>query len=430
MAVILKRGKTYQVTYEVLTSDNRVKTIKENFTNYQDALEKKELIDGEMDTRFTPDSLFTDVIKDWLSDSYFMSHITKHRESYKNFELYLQDILKTTKVCDINSTFAENILNQISTIKSPKGSNTLSIKTIRCCKLLLSETCHHAMELGIMDDDPFALIHLPDPRSHKKKKKFGVWDYEIFQMILEACEEEKLYVMMQVIFATGITVAHAQALCWNDVYTEKGRCYIRVNKIIQRLYRTSISLIPDQKMIDEYTQDDKKDTKTVLAHYYLDEEQTYMIPIALYRLICEWKELSKDYYHFDVNDHSLMFTTYGIAPYDDRLIFKHLDKITKSIGLPRYTLSGLKYFSTQINFKGRSYREIYYKENPNLHLIQKDLTLQEKAVKASEDFNKKMKEELPNKEKEDAKDLIQQLSQNKNLRKKMLMKLLEIESNT
>lgn len=174
MAVILKRGKTYQVTYEVLTSDNRVKTIKENFTNYQDALEKKELIDGEMDTRFTPDSLFTDVIKDWLSDSYFMSHITKHRESYKNFELYLQDILKTTKVCDINSTFAENILNQISTIKSPKGSNTLSIKTIRCCKLLLSETCHHAMELGIMDDDPCALIHLPDPRSHKKKKKFGV----------------------------------------------------------------------------------------------------------------------------------------------------------------------------------------------------------------------------------------------------------------
>lgn len=155
-----------------------------------------------------------------------------------------------------------------------------------------------------------------------------------------------------------------------------------------------------------------------------------MISIALYRLICEWKELSKDYYHFDVNDHSLMFTTYGIAPYDDRLIFKHLDKITKSIGLPRYTLSGLKYFSTQINFKGRSYREIYYKENPNLHLIQKDLTLQEKAVKANEDFNKKIKEELPNKEKEDAKDLIQQLSQNKNLRKKMLMKLLEIESNT
>lgn len=97
MAVILKRGKAYQVTYEVLTSNNRVKTIKENFTNYQDALEKKELIDGEIDTRFTPDSLFTDVIKDWLSDSYFMSHITKHRESYKNFELYLQDILKTQK---------------------------------------------------------------------------------------------------------------------------------------------------------------------------------------------------------------------------------------------------------------------------------------------------------------------------------------------
>ena len=41
-----------------------------------------------------------------------------------------------------------------------------------------------------------------------------------------------------------------------------------------------------------------------------------------------------------------------------------------------------------------------------------------------------MKEELPDKEKEDATDLIQQLSQDKNLRKKMLMKLLEIESNT
>ncbi|WP_270490337.1 hypothetical protein [Holdemanella porci] len=39
-----------------------------------------------------------------------------------------------------------------------------------------------------------------------------------------------------------------------------------------------------------------------------------------------------------------------------------------------------------------------------------------------------MKKELPDKDKKDAEDLVKQLGEDKNIRKKLLMKLLEIES--
>ena len=55
-------------------------------------------------------------------------------------------------------------------------------------------------------------------------------------------------------------------------------------------------------------------------------------------------------------------------------------------------------------------------------------TAKEKAVKINKEFTKSMKKELPDKDKKDAVDLVKQLSEDKNIRKKLLMKLLEIES--
>ena len=65
MAVILKLGKKFQVTYEVVTPAKEIKMIKELFDNYEDAVKRKALLDGET-CMFSPDSLFVDVMKDWL----------------------------------------------------------------------------------------------------------------------------------------------------------------------------------------------------------------------------------------------------------------------------------------------------------------------------------------------------------------------------
>ena len=78
MAVILKLGKKYQITYEVVTPKKEIKAIKELFDNYGDAAKRKELLDGET-CMFSPDSLFVEVMKDWLNDTYFVDHIHKHR---------------------------------------------------------------------------------------------------------------------------------------------------------------------------------------------------------------------------------------------------------------------------------------------------------------------------------------------------------------
>lgn len=43
-----------------------------------------------------------------------------------------------------------------------------------------------------------------------------------------------------------------------------------------------------------------------------------------------------------------MFTTYGINPYDDRLVLKHLDQTTLNLKLPRHTLAGLKFFLVKL----------------------------------------------------------------------------------
>ncbi len=123
-----------------------------------------------------------------------------------------------------------------------------------------------------------------------------------------------------------------------------------------------------------------------------------------------------------------MFTTYGINPYDDRLVLKHLDQATLNLKLPRHTLAGLKFFSSKTSPDGRHYRDIYYYEHNDISFNQIGLTAKEKAVKINKEFTKSMKKELPDKDKKDAVDLVKQLSEDKNIRKKLLMKLLEIES--
>lgn len=109
-------------------------------------------------------------------------------------------------------------------------------------------------------------------------------------------------------------------------------------------------------------------------------------------------------------------------------MLKHMRLTTDKLKLPRHTLMGLKAFSNKVAIDGRSYRDIYYYEHSNISFNYSGLTAKEKAVKINKEFTKSMKKELPDKDKKDAIDLVKQLSEDKNIRKKLLMKLLEIES--
>ena len=425
MAVILKLGKKFQVTYEVVTPAKEIKMIKELFDNYEDAVKRKALLDGET-CMFSPDSLFVDVMKDWLNDPYFVEHIHKHREASKNFDTYLQNYLGTIRVSEMNVDYAQSLIEKICATQSVRYKKELSTKTIRACKLLLSETCDHAIQLGIMDTNPFIGIHISNPSTHKKDKKSADWTYETMLQIFDGCKEEKLYVIMQIIFATGLNVFDVVGLTWSDFYKGNGGAYIRSNKSLRRLARSSVDLIPKQQIIQEYSNEES--TRTVNVHYFKDEKELIHIPEALYELLSQWKKRCNSIYHFDTNPESLMFTTHGVAPYDDRLMLKHMRLTTDKLKLPRHTLMGLKAFSNKASVDGRNYRDIYYYEHNNISFDYSGLTAKENAVKINKEFTKSMKKELPDKDKKDAVDLVKQLSEDKNIRKKLLMKLLEIES--
>lgn len=428
MAVILKMGKKFQVTYEVVTPTKEIKMIKELFDHYEDAVQRKELLDGET-CMFSPDSLFVDVMEDWLSDPYFRNHLKKYHEAQKNYDVYLHNMLEITKVKEVDSNFATSIINQLCTTKSVGRNSALSVKTIRACKLLLISTCDHAIKMGIMDKNPFNEIHISDPHDFKKRpKKYADWTYETMIQIFEGCKEEKLYVIMQIVFATGMNVTDVLGLVWSDFYHEEDKYYIRTNKVMERMYEKELKFLPRNYVIQKYAQDKKIKSKTQLVHHYVEKENIYCIPCALYVLLQNWKKRSKDIYHFDTSPSSLMFTTYGIKPYDERLVLKHLDQTTLRLKLPRHTLAGLKFFSSKNAPDGRSYRDIYYYEHNDISFDHSGLTAKEKAVKINKEFTKSMKKELPDKDKKDAVDLVKQLSEDKNIRKKLLMKLLEIES--
>ena len=206
MAVILKLGKKYQITYEVVTPTKEIKSIKEIFDNYEDAAKRKELLDGEV-CMFSPESLFVDVMEDWLADPYFRDHLKKYHEAQKNYDAYLRNMIQTKKVKEVDSNLANSIINQLCATKSIGRNSALSVKTIRACKLLLISTCDHAIKMGIMDENPFNEIHISDPHDFKKRpKKYADWTYETMIQIFDACKEEKLYVIMQIVFATGMNV--------------------------------------------------------------------------------------------------------------------------------------------------------------------------------------------------------------------------------
>lgn len=290
-------------------------------------------------------------------------------------------------------------------------------------------TCDHAIKMGIMDENPFNEIHISDPNDFKKRpKKYADWTYETMLQIFDGCKEEKLYVIMQIVFATGMNVTDVLGLVWSDFYHEKDKYYIRTNKMMERMYEKELFFLPESYVIKKYVHDKKIKSKTQVVHHYVDKENIYSIPRTLYELLQNWKKRSKDIFQFDTSPDALMFTTFGISPYDDRLLLKHLDQTTCALDLPRHTLAGLKFFSGKVAPDGRSYRDIYYYEHNDIPFSYSGLTAKEKTAKINSEFSNQMKKELPDKDKKDAVDLVRQLSEDKNIRKKLLMKLLEIES--
>lgn len=233
---------------------------------------------------------------------------------------------------------------------------------------------------------------------------------------------------MQIVFATGMNVTDVLGLVWSDFYHEKDKYYIRTNKMMERMYEKELFFLPESYVIKKYVHDKKIKSKTQVVHHYVDKENIYSIPRTLYELLQNWKKRSKDIFQFDTSPDALMFTTFGISPYDDRLLLKHLDQTTCALDLPRHTLAGLKFFSGKVAPDGRSYRDIYYYEHNDISFSYSGLTAKEKTAKINSEFSNQMKKELPDKDKKDAVDLVRQLSEDKNIRKKLLMKLLEIES--
>ena len=104
---------------------------------------------------------------------------------------------------------------------------------------------------------------------------------------------------MQIVFATGMNVTDVLGLVWSDFYHEKDKYYIRTNKVMERMYEKELQFLPKDYVIQKYVHDKKIKLKTQVVHHYVDKENIYSIPCALYELKVDDETYEKAKNHVD-----------------------------------------------------------------------------------------------------------------------------------
>lgn len=434
MAVITKRRKAFSVIYHVIDKDGNDKQVWETFYDYKEAVKRKNQIENTDNVMFeiTKETKIIDFLNEYVSSQGLKIWSTsRYQTNVGIINNYLKRVLGNKKIKEINLKFAEILINDLKHLpaigkRHQKKDQTIPSSMLCNCHTLLKNVFEYLIEIELIEENPFHTVIVPPLNKDKKNK--SDWNMEYVKLMLDSCEDPRLFIALHLLFGCGLDLSELFALNWDDIHLSKNANFIVSNKIAKRLNLNTLQDLNKSIIIKQFKNESFTDTNTAFTLLYKERPRKIMIPAILVPLIKLWREKQTRMFGINPKPHEFVIDTEAGNPYGERTFSKLFFKVKKKMKHEELTLVKLKNYGVKMDIGGISNAVKFYTNNPQ-SMIFPDIKPKQHDKNGGQqiknvEIKRKFDSFLPT-DTSDLNVLIEQMKSNPELKMKLIHKLQE-----
>lgn len=367
MASIIKRKKSYSLVYYYTDEKGNQQQKWETWHSYQEVVKRKaEVEHQQLNGTFIPPKNQT--ISEFLHDfvvlygekKWCMSTYDGNTGLIAN---YIIPLIGDIPIQQVNTRFVDEFNRTLEKTKPVVSRNRkpkdeyLPPQTIEKINKLLSCAFKQAVRWELVGKNPFEFSNFERP----KYKKRDIWNADIIRQALDACEDGKLYLAINLSFACSMREGEILGLTWDNVHVTdddiaRDDAHVYIDKELQRCSKRSLEQL------------DKKDvyyifpplmpntsTRVVLKKPKTDSSiRKIWLPRTLAYIIREWKQHQDELKNLlgdEYTDYNLVVALNNGRPCEGRVLLKTFEELRNKAGLPNVVFHSLRHSSTTYKLK-------------------------------------------------------------------------------
>ncbi len=367
MATIIKRKTKYAVVYNYIDENGEKKQKWETWNTHKEALKRKAQVENDLldGTFIAPsDQTVEGMLYDFVS-LYGEQHwsVSTYDSSVGLIGNYINPAIGKMLVQDVTPKVIDSYYKKLKKTKSvlrngrkPQTEYVTDINIERIHKLLKC-AFKQAVRWDMIKRNPFELVTV-------KRVKYtprDIWTAENIRNALDACEDSKLYIAMNLAFACSMREGEILGLTWDNVHISDDdiatdNAYIFINKELMRCSKRAIEAL-DKKDIIKIFQPLMPNTSTriVLKKPKTDSSvRKVWLPKTVAHILRKWKTAQDELKAFlgeEYEDYNLVVALTNGRPCEGRVLLKSFKALKDKAGLPNVVFHSLRHSSTTYKLK-------------------------------------------------------------------------------
>ena len=445
MASITNKHGKYYVVYRFDSFEGKKKQKWEACESYEDAVFKKKKIEDEVNnqTFVAPNN---QTIREFLE--VFVELYGTKRWGFNNYKAnigllnnYVYPIIGNKKIQTFTALNVDQYINKLTKTKNvnygvrKNAPQYVTSHTIKSIIKLLRCAWRQAIRWEVVKKNVFTDSNIP----YYESKESEIWTACKIQHALEICEDQILYLCINLAFSCSLRISEILGLTWNNIHIEdedfeKDNTRLVVDKQYVRIDKSMIGILTKDEIYKQFDSQVKRDCKTVMVLKSLKmngKSRTVWIPRTVAFMLKEWKNKQQEIKNEFGNlyeDNNLVICFENGRPIEKSNIERRFKKFIEINGLRKVVFHSLRHSSATYKLKlskgdikatqgdtGHKSAEMITKRYA--HILDEDRKVN--ATKFEDEFYASKE----NEEKDDASELLDILKNNDALReqlKKML----------
>ncbi len=367
MATIIKRKTKYAVVYNHIDENGTKRQKWETWNTHKEALKRKAQIENDLfDGTFVApnDQTVADFLFDFVS-LYGEQHwgVSTYDSNVGLIGNYINPAIGKMLVQDITPKVIDIFYKKLKKTKSvtphgrkPQKEYVTDVNIERVHKLLKC-AFKQAVRWEMIKKNPFELVTM-------KKTKYtprDIWTAENIRKALEACEDSKLYVAMNLAFACSLREGEILGLTWDNVHISDDDiaaddASIYVDKELTRCSKRAIEVLDKKEIIKIFTPlKPNTSTRLVLKKPKTDSStRKVWLPKTVAYILRKWKDAQDELKEFlgdEYEDYNLVVALTNGRPCEGRILLKSFKELREKAGLPNVVFHSLRHSSTTYKLK-------------------------------------------------------------------------------
>lgn len=368
MATINKRNGKYCVVYYYEDAKGNKRQKWETYATISEAKARKAVVEAETSkgsfvapNTDTVESFLNTFVELYGYKNWGVSTLTRNRSTIK---YYILPYIGKKKLQDIKPIVIEKYYKELKeqNVIRPMKSNTdgkVTSYILKSVHKLLSCAFGCAEKWELIASNPFKKV---SPPKHEYAKK-EIWTSEMIAKALEACEDPKISIAIQLSFACSLRLGEVLGLQWKNVFISdediaNDNAHIIVEQQLQRLSKKGIEELNAQDIIFRFpsvTENENLTTVLVLKKPKTQSSvRTIWLPNTLAQLLVEWKhqqEQYKEFFQDEYHDYDMVLCFEDGRPVEHNVVRNGLAEVARNAGLPPVVFHSLRHSSTTYKLK-------------------------------------------------------------------------------